>query len=197
MQNQNLKAIEKKVWQLNFQDGITDITIALVLIVSTICQIFNKFRFYLYLLFIIPVLFSIFARKYITVPRMGLVKYSKERNQKRHLLTFSISAIIFIILASTITGTINKLQPVTPIFIGAIILIICSIIAFVLNYARMYFYGILIALSELTIYKTGLISDGAFAWLITGIIILLIGIIYLVRFIKEYPNSINGDQYGE
>ena len=73
----NLKEIEKKVWTSTFEDGITDIGIGLVLLVLTFCQMFDDARFYLYPLFIIPALFIIVAKKYITVPRMGLVKFSK------------------------------------------------------------------------------------------------------------------------
>jgi hypothetical protein len=197
----NLKNIEKKLWQLNFDDGITDITIALVLIVSTICQIFNEYRFGLYLLYILPVLFSIIAKNQITVPRIGFVKYSKERNNKRHLLTFTISTFIFVLLIFTITGKINIFQPATPLIIGTIILIICSVIAFVLNYKRLYLYGLLItssfAVSELTIHRSGIISSGAFAWLISGLIILTIGIYYLFGFIKKYSKPNSGEIHGE
>ncbi len=195
----NLKSIEKKFWQLNFEDGITDITIALVLIVTTICQIYNEYRFSLYLLYIIPVFFSIISKKQISAPRIGFVTYSKYRIKKKHLLSFSISAFIFILLIFTISGTLNILQPAIPIIIGLIVLLICGIIAFVLNYNRMYLYSLLItgsfAISELTIHKTGLISNGAFAWLISGIIILVIGIYYLFEFIKKYPKPNFGENY--
>ena len=195
----NLKEIEKKVWQLNFQDGITDITIALVLIITTICQIFNELRFSLYLLYIVPVLFSTIAKKHITSPRIGLVKFSKNRNKKRHLLSLTITAFLFVMLIFTITGSLNILQPATPVILGFIILTICSVIAFVLNYNRMYIYGILITfsftLSELAIHKTGLISNGAFAWLISGVIILSVGIFYLILFLKKYPKPNYGEIY--
>jgi hypothetical protein len=199
--NLNLKEIEKKVWMLNFKDGITDITIALVLIVSTIYQIFNDIRFNLYLLYIIPVIFHAFAKKYVTASRIGQVKYSKERNKKRLILSFTISIFLFLMLIITITGSINNLQPVIPVIIGIIILIICSVIAYFMNYDRMYFYGILITfsftLSELMILETGIISSGAFAWLISGAIILSIGIVYLIGFIKNYPKAINSENYDQ
>ena len=84
MQKFNLKDIEKKIWKLNLEDGITEITLALFLIISTICQIFDEFRFSLYLLYMIPVIFSIVAKKQITAPRIGFIKYNQERNKKQH-----------------------------------------------------------------------------------------------------------------
>ena len=197
MQNLNLKDIEKKIWKLNFEDGITDITIALFLIISTICQIFDEYRFSLYLLYMIPVTFSIVAKKQITAPRIGLIEYNQERNKKRHSLSFSITIFIFIIVAATVTGNLNPLQPLTPLFIGFTIITICGIIAFVLNYKRMYLYGLIItlsfAISEFSIYQIGNISSGAFAWLISAIIILSIGIYYLSEFVNKYPKPNLGE----
>ena len=75
----NLKELEKKAWTSTFEDGITDIGIGLLLLMSTICQIFNESSPYLYPLFIVPALFIIVAKKYITAPGLGFVKFSKER----------------------------------------------------------------------------------------------------------------------
>ncbi len=197
----SLKELEKKAWQMNFQDGITDITIGLILVISTICQMYNDIRFNLYPLFIIPVLFSVFAKRTITAPRIGLVNYSKERNRKRFLLSLVITTSLVLLLLLTVSGFVNLKLPATPILIGVIIFIICNVIAFVLNFNRMYIYGILItfsfSLSEISIYKTGIISSGAFAWLISGVIIIGTGIYYLFGFIKKYPKPINGAIDGE
>ena len=64
-QNINLKELEKKAWTSTFQDGIIDMGIGLILVVTTICQTFDDARFYLYPLFIVPVLFLVrFLKKY-------------------------------------------------------------------------------------------------------------------------------------
>jgi len=44
-QNINLKELEKKAWTSTFQDGIIDIGIGLILVVTTICQTFDAARF--------------------------------------------------------------------------------------------------------------------------------------------------------
>nr|QNO46757.1 hypothetical protein DEIDBPHB_00006 [Methanosarcinales archaeon ANME-2c ERB4] len=80
----NLKELEKKAWASTFEDGITDIGAGLILLVSTICQIFNESSPYLYPLFVVPALFIIVAKRYITVPRMGFVKFSRERTRKKY-----------------------------------------------------------------------------------------------------------------
>ena len=142
----DLKELEKKVWTSTFEDGITDIGIGLVLLVSTICQMFNDERFYLYPLFIVPALFIIIAKKYITVPRMGLVKFSRERNKKRYTLFLVMTISIVFLLLLTTKGLLQQL-PMTSLIVGAIVFIIPCSIAYFLNWDRMYIYAVLFTLS--------------------------------------------------
>ena len=55
----------------------------------------------------------------------------------------------------------------------------------------MYIYAVLFtlsfALNEITIANTGVIASGAYAWLISGIILIVIGFVYLLRFLRKYP----------
>ncbi len=189
-QNLNLKEIEKKVWTSTFEDGITDIGIGLVLLVSTICQMFNDERFYLYPLFIVPALFIIIAKKYITAPRLGFVKFSRERNKKRYTLFLVMTISIVFLLMLTTKGLLQQL-PMTSLIVGAIVFIIPCSIAYFLNWDRMYIYAVLFTLSftlnEITIANTGVIASGAYAWLISGMMITVVGVVYLVRFMKKYP----------
>ena len=189
-QNLNLKELEKKVWTSTFEDGITDIGIGLVLLVSTICQMFNDERFYLYPLFIVPALFIIVAKKYITTPRLGLVKFSKERNRKSYMLYLIMTISIVFLLILTAKGLFQQL-PMTSVIVGAIVFIIPCSIAYILNFDRMYIYAVLFTLSfslnEITIANTGVIASGAYAWLISGMMITVVGVVYLVRFLHRYP----------
>jgi hypothetical protein len=186
----DLKGLEKKVWTSTFEDGITDIGIGLVLLVSTICQILNDEHFYLYLLYIVPALFIIIAKKYITAPRMGLVKFSRERNKKMYTLFLVMTISIVFLLMLTTKGLLQQL-PMTSLIVGAIVFIIPCSIAYFLNWDRMYIYAVLFtlsfALNEMTIAKTGVIASGAYAWLISGMMITLVGIVYLLRFMNKYP----------
>ncbi|NOR78919.1 MAG: hypothetical protein GQ523_11030 [Methanophagales archaeon] len=65
-----------------------------------------------------------------------------------------------------------------------------------LNFDRMYIYAVLFtlsfALNEITIANTGVIASGAYAWLISGIIMIVIGVVYLVRFLRKYPLPVKG-----
>jgi hypothetical protein len=195
----NLKELEKKAWTSTFEDGITDIGIGLILVVTTICQIFNESSPYLYPLFIVPALFIIVAKKYITAPRMGLVKFSKKRTRKTNRFMLIMTTLLVFLVTLTLTAG-NRFLPELPItqvinnngaiIVGAIVFIIPCSIAYFLNWDRMYFYAVLYALSfalnEITIADTGVIASGAYAWLILGIIMIVIGVVYLVRFLCRY-----------
>ena len=201
----NLKELEKKAWTSSFESGIPDIGIGLIMVVTTICQIFNESSPYLYPLFIVPTLFMIVAGKYITVPRIGLVKFSKKRTRKTNRFIFIMTTLLVFLVTLTLTaggGFIPEL-PITEIInnkgaiiVGAIVFIIPCSIAYFLNWDRMYFYAVLytlsFALNEITIADTGVIASGAYAWLISGMIMIVIGVVYLVRFLKKYPLPVKG-----
>jgi len=191
----NLNKLERKAWTSTFEDGINDIGLGLILVVTTICQTFDEARFYLYPLFIVPVLFITAAKKYFITPRMGLVKFSRARNKKRHILYLVMTILIVILLMLTIKGLLQQL-PMTPVIVGAIVFFIPCSIAYFLNFDRMYIYAVLFtlsfALNEITIANTGVIASGAYAWLISGIIMIVIGVVYLVRFLKKYPLPVKG-----
>ena len=191
----NLKKLERKAWTSTFEDGIIDIGLGLILVVTTICQTFDDARFYLYPLFIVPVLFITAAKKYIITPRMGLVKFSRERNRKRYMLYLIMTISIVFLLILTVKGLFQQL-PMTSVIVGAIVFIIPCSIAYFLNFDRMYIYAVLFtlsfALNEITIADTGVIASGAYAWLISGIIMIVIGVVYLVRFLKKYPLPVKG-----
>jgi hypothetical protein len=189
----NLKEIEKTSWTSVFQSGLVDIEIGLILIVSFALQSFStaidNVRFYFYLLYFVPALFYIIAYKYVITPRQGLVKFSKERKKRSRLLFIIMTTSIVILLVLTTMEWI-QLIPNAGMIIGAIVFLIPTLIAYFLNFNRMYIYAVLMtasfALNEYTITKTGSIESGAYAWLITAIIILVIGTVLFVKFIKKY-----------
>jgi hypothetical protein len=191
----DLKELEKKAWTSTFEDGITDIGLGLLLLVATICQIFNESSPYLYPLFIVPALFVIVAKRYVTVPRMGFVKFSRERTRKRYKLILVMTTSIVILLILTAIGSLQQL-PMAPVIVGTIVFIIPCSIAYFWNWDRMYLYAALFtlsfALNEITIADTGVIASGAYAWLISGIIMIAIGVVYLVRFLRKYPLPAEG-----
>jgi hypothetical protein len=75
--------------------------------------------------------------------------------------------------------------------VSGIIFIICAAIAYFLNFIRMYFYAFLFTgafnLNEEIRENPGIISEGAYVYLLVSIVLIIIGCVYLIRFLKKYP----------
>jgi hypothetical protein len=49
-------------------------------------MIFDDIRYYIDILYIVPVIFIVLARKYVANPRMGVVKLARRRVRKSRLI---------------------------------------------------------------------------------------------------------------
>ena len=189
----NLKQLEKKSASAIFQTGLVEIGIALVLLVSSLAMIFDDYRYYIDILYLLPVAFMVLAVKYIAQPRMGIVKYGKKRVKRSRLMMISITLILVIMVSLTFFGTSNSMKElINPRWIvTGIIFFICIAVAFFLNFDRMYFYAFLMAgafnLSEEIRESPGFISQGGYAYLFASMILLGIGFVFLVNFLKKNP----------
>lgn len=189
----NLKQLEKNTIAGIFQTGLVEIEIGLILIVSTLTMIFDDIRYYLDILYIVPVLFIIIAVKYIAEPRMGVVKLTKRRVRKRMSMMITTTIILVVMVTLTIVGNTNMLaEIINPRWIiSGIIFSISFAIAYFLTFDRMYIYAFLFAgafnLSEEIRENPGIISEGGYAYLFASIALIVIGCVYLIKFLKKYP----------
>jgi hypothetical protein len=192
-QRMNLKQLEKNTAAVIFQTGIVDIGIGLIMIVTTLAMFFDDISYYIDILFIVPVIFIILAVRYIVSPRMGIVKFAKSRMRRNTWFIVAVTAFLvtmvslrFIGDGPTSDGLINGRW-----IVSGIIFIICIAIAYILNFKRMYLYALLFVgafnLSEIIRENPGVISDGAFAYLLISIVLIIIGCAYLIKFLKKYP----------
>jgi len=189
----NLKQLEKNTAAVIFQTGFVEIEIGLVCIVSTLAMIFDDIRYYIDILFVVPIIFIILAIRYIATPRMGMVKLARKRMRRNMWFILTVTVFLVIMVILTITG--NDHSNAEPIngrwIITGIIFFICTTIAYFLNFKRMYLYAFLFAgafnLTEEIRKNPGIISDGAYVYLIMSFLLITIGCIYLIRFLKKYP----------
>lgn len=189
----NLKHLEKKTATGIFETGIIEIGIGLVLIVSALAMIFDDIRYYIDILYIVPVLFISLARKYIAQPRMGVVNFARKRVRNTRLLTITITTFLVIMVTLTFIGNTNIVpESINPRwFINSIIFSICIAVAYFKSFDRMYIYAFLLVgmfnLSEEIRENDWVISEGGYAYLLASIILLITGLIYLIKFLKENP----------
>jgi hypothetical protein len=197
----NLKQLEKKTAAGIFETGIVEIGIGLVFVVSSMAMIFDDIRYYIDLFLIVPVVFILLAVKYIANPRMGVVKFAKRRVRNSRLLIITITTFLVIMVALTFFGNSNTIsESINPRwFISIVIFSICVAVAYIKNFDRMFIYAFLLTgafnLSEEIRENTWFISEGGYAYLFTSIVLIVIGCVYLIRFLKKNPLPEKGVSY--
>lgn len=205
----NLTEIEKKAYRSTFQDGLWDIFIGSLLLVLSFSALLSNIGTaeklhmgILIMLQIIVVLAFIIGKKRITIPRMGFVKFGPARKRRitksRIVLLVSVLAGVAVFLIASLIMQGNqvdrsKLLLFAPIAWVANSIIIFSLLAYYLNFARLYIYGVLFALPvplDVAIKQfTGLnLSPIAFA--VPALVMLAVGTVLLVRFLNVYPAGI-------
>ena len=150
-----------------------------------------------------PIIYVLFwaGKKYITIPRMGQVKFGPIRKKKS--LTLAIILSVFVLLHAglvsltmfgwlnpemsvKINSFINSLGagPLVVALIGSLILgTSMLVIVYFSDFTRGFYIAVLMALAVfLMIY----INQPIYAILI-GALIILPGVLHLIRFLKAYP----------
>jgi len=191
----NLKKLEKKAWTKYFEDGLWDIFFGIMLLTTVIRTITDNVWF-TFLIFS-GVLIMIAGKRYMTVPRIGLVKFGPEREMKRIKLIgiIGIAVIITFILFLAGNSINNPPKMMFSFIIAALVVVIFGFLAYYLEYFRLALYGILFAIGEILWSLFGE-SVGLMAMLAFGSTILIIGIITLVLFMRENPLPSEGAMNG-
>jgi len=192
----DLKELERRAFRATFQDGLWDMYLGLILIgfgsmpllrngVSEAASIIGYS-----IMLVLAMTMLIVGKQQITVPRLGYVRYSAERQRKlsraQWLLGGSIVAgvIVFGLILSNTVGLTGF-----SVLLAVIILVVFGGLAYFLDYQRLLMYAILCALSlpmGIALENEGVLSDAPTVFILTGILALFIGGVLLQRFVQEY-----------
>ena len=202
----DLKALEKKVYRSFFEDGFWDIFIGMLILglgfswTRIFFVIFEPLGLMIMLIIWNTITFLIYylGKKFITIPRLGFVKFGEKRKarQKRLKIFLSINVLFGVItFFLTFFGLLEFLAlggSLTPLLIGLISFTIpFSIIAYFLGFNRLYIYSLVAGfsffISELIFPILGSPLDSIIGIGIPGGIIVIIGLVYLYKFLHKYP----------
>lgn len=203
-ENIDLKEIEKKSWRSTFEDGILDIYFGILVLgigmgMTLSPVVPNPFDKFIPFIFIgIGLAFFLTTKKFITQPRLGVVKFGLKRKGRKlkTLIMLSINFIILLILF--LIRFINpELSLDFPGYLEGLILGLLFITApicfaaYFIQYSRFYFIGLLVGLS---FFLSDLFSifipepfDTLIVFSIVSGAIIAMGIISLIKFIRKYP----------
>ena len=203
----DLKEIEKKTWRSTLEDGILDIYFGILVFSIGIGITLGDFlpepfdSLLPIILMIIGLILFLLGKKYITQPRVGVVKFGfKQKSRKfKTVSVLSINAIILLIayLMRLINPAVWSGFPVyiQGLIIGLLFVTVpLCFAAYFLQHPRLYFIAILVGIS---FFLSDLFSilipepfDALIAYSTISCVIIFIGMISLVKFIRKYPKLI-------
>ena len=191
--DKNLKALEKRIYLAYQNDGLWDIFLGVILFVSGILMKTDNGAFMgIAPAVLIPIAANI--KKSFTRPRLGFVKFSQERETKQKKQRFILSIILTF---TVVLGLVNFLAFSSDIDVLSYLrdlafLPFAFVIALVLGSAGLLFgmhrfmlYAILIFLAFLGAHIAH--SEPPVPFVVMGAIITIVGVVYLVRFMRKYP----------
>ena len=201
----NLKELERKAWTSYFQDGLWDIYLGLLLLAMAISALLSDVGFseslgmtILIGLEVLAVLVLWVGKKLITVPRMGRVKFGPKRKAKLSwvmvilFISVLVGAGVFVAALAMRTSRPEWLNGtfVFPAVWMVNAMVVFSLGAYFLDFSRLYLIGVMYALAvpldimfrQLTDIDLSFIAFG-----VPAMVILIVGSVMLVRFLREYP----------
>jgi hypothetical protein len=192
-QNTDLKQMERKAWTSYFQDGMWDIFMGLLMLAMGVHLLTDNGPIH-YALMAIAVLALILVRRYITVPRLGRARFGPMRKVKNRavivVLAISVLAGVggFIASAAGAGPPPESFAALIPFFT----LLTFGLMAFFMDFPRLYAYGFLFALSISLAIAFKDDTAATVLFLVSGGLGLLVGVTMLARFIRRYPR-LTGD----
>ena len=207
----SLKDAEIKAFTSVFQDGLWDIFIGCFLLQFSIAPLLSRSLgdFWSSVVFL-PFYAAVFlilwlVRRHVITPRVGIVEFGAWR--KTRIIRFNV--LIFLVLTfALVLGILSMVQFETiPGWIhmarfSLIFLTVFCIMAYFLNFTRLYINGALVALSPLIgellyVYLKAPHHGFPITFGISAGLIILTGLVLLIRFLQDNPIPVNQTASGE
>jgi hypothetical protein len=201
----SLKELERKAYRSFFKDGIWDIYLGLLLLAMGIGQPLLALGASLVWAAVVPLALVALAmfillggKRWLTVPRLGTVRFGHARKvgRKRAVVVFSASVLVGLALfALSWTGitrvAVLEVIPLPALVFAANCIVVFGLAGYFLDFSRLYAYAVLYAAAfplAVLLHGPGQLPYGwMFAYSIASAPMLVIGLVLLVRFLREYP----------
>jgi hypothetical protein len=198
----NLKEIEKRSYRSFFQTGLYDVAFGVLLLSFAIAPVIRDVfgRFYMPFIIIPAPLIMLLGRKYLIVPRLGIVKFGEKRESAKKKMMI-ISALSTTILAALLVLTVAGVFPgfigetlsgvMFMLIVGIIVIILMGFIAYIMDFKNMLYYGLAIGIgiptAEFLHGIVGVPLDSLITFGTLGSLLLIYGLVNLSHFLKKYP----------
>ena len=198
--NMELKRIERKAWTSFFEDGLLDILLGLLLAMTGVAVLprdrglLGSWQVGIYLALLV-LSFAVFwlGKKYVTVRRLGRVRFGptiRAKSKKSRARTAILVAVqVAVVVAGLNMMSTDAAQGVPggralwALAYGVWMMGVFSLASYCIDFTRGYVIGVLYALG----FSGTILLDSPIMFVVAGAIILLMGLVVFVRFLREYP----------
>ena len=208
----NLKELERKAFRSTFQDGLWDMYLGFLLLIMGMGPVLPALNKSVTWTLVILLMLSVLAwmafwagKKFITIPRMGRVKFGPQRKAKlkktRAVLFLSaLLGVILFVLRATWNMEWAARIPI-PAYIWAVqAIVVFGLGAYFLDVSRFYAYGVFYAIPVpvgiVLLQNTGLPGFMFLPFGVSGGIMVIVGVGLFIRFLREYPVVPEEASYG-
>jgi len=206
----DLKKIERKMTRSYYDDGLFDLQLGILLLATAVLFLVfpdwsgttvQRMGLWFGIAMVGWVMFQS-GKRYISIPRMGQVRPGTAGKARRRrtlifmLVTFLFTVAAVVATALVGTGTLpasglsNMGAYAMPATVAIFLVLLFGTLAVFLAYDRLFLIGLLFALPWLVAaaveQATGSDISGL-VFLIASVIIILMGVITFVRFLRENP----------
>jgi len=204
----DLKQIERKAWTSFFQDGLLDILMGLLLLLMVVPDLLSdvfpsKLWQYGTNAALAGLAFVVFwaGQRFITMPRLGRVRFGRARKVKKMRLAPILTAasiLTGILMASILLAHRNGgsvLEAVAgsraqaALGLAVWIILIFSLASYFMDFTRGYVIGVLCALG----LAGTVLFDNQIMFLLAGGVIVLMGLVVFIRFLCKYRITMQED----
>lgn len=191
-QNINIKELERKAFTSYHEDGIVDIFAGAWLLFFGIVSMCTDKPWFagMFPVYGLPLFAA--AKKKITVPRIGYVKFNQQRRSLM-LIVYLWIAILFTVFG-IVFYTDNSpswlyalLYDYPKLLFGIIVGLLFFVCAGVTRIFRFYAYAVLILAVSVIGHVFGLHIRYEYFPVTLGVLILSVGVLVLIQFIQTYP----------
>ncbi len=213
----NLKELEQLAYRRTYQDGLLDICLGGIIASNAVFSFtifpgtdMDSLQVLLYYLIgmVLSTLVFWLGKRYITLPRIGLVTFGPARHERARDLILTLSVIVavqvlvvFLQMGFLLSPSLrSQLIPILgdtgstnlPIAIVASLFVAPGmlLIAYFMDIPRFYYLAGAVSLGVFLM----ILLDQAWWMVVGGVLIILLGVIQLFRFLRQYPLESTPDE---
>lgn len=202
----SLKEAERKVFRTTFNDGLVDISLGCFFLMMVIAPYLSEYLgdFWSSAVFLpfwgLVYLILRYIKKQVVAPRVGVVKFGQMRIAKLKKFTYILLVvnILAFVLGSIVAANYMKVpgQIISVVF-GMILLLGFTTAAYLLDFNRLYLYGLLVGIGPLFgewLWSQGYVTHHGFpiTFGISSGTMILTGLAVFARFLRDNPLYIEG-----